>query len=131
MFAVDKNDLMDDWTRVCSQVSVGFLSADCGGKFQEVFCRCCTVCCQDKDPECNDDLKYSKLNARWEGGFTRTAYDFGPNQIYGDAATNAPVDAQKHDEVYGGDNEDEGTSAPVKDEENYASESGGGNRDFL
>lgn len=105
MFAVDKNDLMDDWTHVCNQVGVGFLSADCGGKFQEVFCKCCTVCCQDKDPECNDDLVYSKLDE-----FTRTAHDFGPNQVHDDAATNA------------------GTA---EDEETNGAESGDENRDFL
>lgn len=126
---------MDDWAQVCNQIGAGFLSADCGGKFQEVFCRCCTVCCQDKDPECNDDLVYSKVDARWEGGFTRTAYDFGPNQVYDDATTNAPeegeTDGHMHDEVDADDVEEKGTAAPVEDEETHASEIGGGNRDFL
>jgi hypothetical protein len=136
LFAVDKNEIMDDWTHVCKQAGSAFLSADCGGKFQEVFCECCTVCCQDKDPECNDDLVYSKLDARWEEGFTRTAYDFGPNQVYDDAPTKSSVEDKEkgddmQDEVYADDVEDEGTAAPVENEETLASESGGGNRDFL
>jgi hypothetical protein len=135
LFAVDKNDIMDDWTHVCNhQVgSKKFLSADCGGKFEEVFCECCTVCCHDKDPECNDDLVYGNLDAQWEEGFTRTAYDFGPNQVYDASVEDREPDAHMQDEVYADDVEDEGTAAPVLEDEktDAPSESGGGNRDLL
>lgn len=136
MFAVDKNELMDDWTHVCDQVGrPGFLSADCGGKFEAVYCTCCTFCCQDSDPECNDGLVYGNIDARWETDFTRTAYNFGPKNIYEDEPTNASVadretDAHVEDEVHvvSGDEE---TGAPVNGEETDASDSGGEGRNVL
>lgn len=81
MLTTDRNDIVDDWTEVCKLGRPEFLSADCSD-FDQVYCTCCTVCCEESNPECNDEIVLANLDARWENDFSRTAYDFGPNSVF-------------------------------------------------
>jgi hypothetical protein len=97
-----------------------FLSADCGGNFEQVYCTCCTICCEESNPECNDEIVLANLDARWETNFSRTAYNFGPNSIF-------DGDVEETDEEA-----DEGVEQETNDEKTYQSlHDAGGNRNVL
>ena len=78
MFTTDRNEIMDDWTQVCELGRPEFLSADCGGNSEKVHCTCCSVCCEDSNPTCNDEIVLANLDARWETNFTRSSTTLGP-----------------------------------------------------
>jgi len=82
MLTTDRNEIVDDWTQVCELGRPEFLSADCGGNMDQVYCTCCTVCCEESNPSCNDEIVLANLDARWENNFSRAAYNFGPNSIF-------------------------------------------------
>ena len=117
LLSIDKNSIMDDFTSVCEQISPSVLAADCGGKMQEVYCPCCTICCEDGNPECNDELVYGNLDGGWEQGFTRTAYDFGPDAIFEvDGVDDEGLEELAIGEIYDSVHEDEDEAAILEEQ---------------
>jgi len=42
------------------------LSADCLAPNSEVFCSCCTTCCNDANDSCNNEFEVANLDPIWE-----------------------------------------------------------------
>ena len=78
MLLLDKNDIRDDLTNQCNGLALETFATDCAGPNQDVTCPCCTVCCNDADGECNDDLLYTNIDPQWQYNYTRSSYSFSP-----------------------------------------------------
>lgn len=75
---LDGNKLSGDATIVCNNPAVNAtaFSADCGGVTPQISCSCCTICCQDSDPDCNNLDWRINLDGIWEYDFQRVVYSF-------------------------------------------------------
>jgi len=80
---IDSNSITGNANAICESSSsakpVHFV-ADCypgnNGETPEVQCRCCTLCCADNDPACNDHKWTSTFDPSYEYGFMRQSYRF-------------------------------------------------------
>lgn len=72
---LDGNELSGDTSVLCNNPNVEFhtFSADC----DEISCPCCTICCNDSDPNCNNKDWRITLDGIWEYDFQRIKFIFG------------------------------------------------------
>jgi len=84
---LDGNELTGDATIVCNNPAVNTtaFSADCGGETPEISCSCCTICCQDSDPDCNNLDWRINLDGIWEYDFQRVVYSFSQEVLPSEA----------------------------------------------
>jgi hypothetical protein len=83
---LDSNSLTGSAKFLCDRAAEedfkvpSFFIADCypgqDGTAPEIDCRCCTTCCNDGDPTCNDKAWTSNVDSIWEYGFVRPNYKF-------------------------------------------------------
>jgi Leucine-rich repeat (LRR) protein len=96
---LDGNSITGNADAICDSDNVNptHFVADCypgaSGERPEIECRCCTQCCTDDDPNCNDKKWTSNFDPVWEYGYNRQNYAFN--------LKNAPVAYSK-----ASDNED-------------------------
>lgn len=99
---LDGNELSGDATIVCNNPAVNTtaFSADCGGETPEISCSCCTICCQDSDPDCNNLDWRINLDGIWEYDFQRVVYSFSqeilPSEAKEDYADTDDDDRRKN-----------------------------------
>ena len=76
---LDGNEFSGDTSVLCNIPSVNFtvFSADC----DEIACPCCTICCTDSDPNCNNKDWRITLNGIWEYDFQRVTFQFGDEAL--------------------------------------------------
>jgi hypothetical protein len=53
------------------------LAADCFAGAPEIDCTCCTSCCLDGQPGCNDNYEIPNLDPTWEASYNRVVFKFG------------------------------------------------------
>lgn len=81
---IDDNDLTGNTNAMCEH-HVEYFISDCGanstlGVNPELNCTCCTLCCYDGNPDCNDREWFGNHAARKEYGYGERSYwDFGDN----------------------------------------------------
>ena len=79
---VDNNNIQGSADHICdaSDVHPTYFTADCypgrNGERPEIDCRCCSTCCLDDDPTCNNFAWTSNLDPVWEYGYLRKSYSF-------------------------------------------------------
>lgn len=79
---LDGNSITGNGNAVCNseKLKPSYFVADCypgtNGELPEVECKCCTQCCTDDDPSCNDRSWTSNLDPMWEGYYVRQKYTF-------------------------------------------------------
>lgn len=79
---LDGNSLTGNANAVCDSENVNpaHFIADCypgeNGERAEIECRCCTQCCTDSDPNCNDKKWTSNYDPVYEYGYIRPNYTF-------------------------------------------------------
>ena len=75
---LDGNELSGDANVICNNPAINTtaFSADCGSVTPEVQCSCCTICCDDSDPDCNNLDWNINLDGIWEYDFQRVVYSF-------------------------------------------------------
>jgi Leucine-rich repeat (LRR) protein len=84
---LDGNDLTGKTTEICATESqnLAHFVTDCYPSMHsdagpEVECRCCTLCCNDENPECNNKDWSSSYDPKAMYGFIRPAYEFSLDQ---------------------------------------------------
>jgi Leucine-rich repeat (LRR) protein len=105
LLLLDGNSITGNANAICDSENVNpaVFVADCypgtEGERPEIECRCCTQCCTDDDPDCNDKKWTSNIDLIWEYGYVRQNYTFN-------LLENAPVAFSKAsdnaDEDYSG-----------------------------
>lgn len=95
---LDGNELSGDANVVCNNPAINTtaFSTDCGSVTPEVQCSCCTICCDDSDPDCNNLDWNINLDGIWEYDFQRVVYSFSQEILPSSA---------KADYVDGGDDD--------------------------
>lgn len=90
---LDGNEITGDANIICNNpgVNTTAFSADCGGVTPEIECFCCTICCDDSDPDCNNLDWRINLDGIWEYDFQRVVYSFS-QEIMPSAAKQDYVD---------------------------------------
>jgi len=91
LLLLDKNDISGDLQEYCDKNAghqISKIIADCG----EISCECCD-CCSDHEHSCNDDVLFTNLDFNWEHNYTRVAYAFSPEILFG------PVDSDQVDNL--------------------------------
>eukprot|EP00529_Nitzschia_sp_RCC80_P015625 CAMPEP_0113483590 /NCGR_PEP_ID=MMETSP0014_2-20120614/23512_1 /TAXON_ID=2857 /ORGANISM="Nitzschia sp." /LENGTH=694 /DNA_ID=CAMNT_0000377141 /DNA_START=147 /DNA_END=2231 /DNA_ORIENTATION=+ /assembly_acc=CAM_ASM_000159 len=81
---LDGNDLTGSANALCNAASskqtLSYFIADCypglNGERPEVECRCCTMCCHDSDPDCNNKQWTADYDPEYMYGYTRPKYSF-------------------------------------------------------
>jgi Leucine-rich repeat (LRR) protein len=81
---LDGNDLTGGADAICKAESSGLdlahFIADCypgqEGEAPELECRCCTMCCSDSDPNCNNKKWTANYDPEYQYGFFRPKYTF-------------------------------------------------------
>jgi hypothetical protein len=80
---VDDNKLIGSTTAICSKLPTsGVLKtfvADCDELLDE--CTCCTLCCKDNEPLCNDVIWFSDLDPIADMNYARSQYVFDEANI--------------------------------------------------
>ena len=90
---LDGNDFKGETDVMCDTPNFKprYFTADCypgrNGERPEVECRCCSTCCIDDDPTCNDFKWTSNVDPVWEYSYLRQSYRF--------SLENAPADYSK------------------------------------
>lgn len=89
---LDSNHLKGKTKELCDGHKLAHFTADCypskhNENGPEVDCRCCTMCCADHDPHCNNHDWSSSYDPKAKYGYIRPAYEFSLDQ--------APVEWQK------------------------------------
>ena len=84
MLLLDNNTVTGPATAVCNNGYIQRFAADCGGDNPEVECPsdCCTTCCDDNGPECNDDGLLAQFEPIWEDSYQRRFYEFSEDLIF-------------------------------------------------
>jgi hypothetical protein len=82
---LDGNDITGSARAICdAPMEILHFVADCypsqDGSGPEVDCRCCTVCCSDDDPQCNNKAWTSSYNPKYEFGYIRQEYGYSLDQ---------------------------------------------------
>ena len=85
---LDSNHLTGQTNEICSASGPHFkhFTSDCYPALNseigpEVHCRCCTLCCNDDAPDCNNHDWTSSYDPKSEYGFVRPAYKFTLDQV--------------------------------------------------
>jgi len=81
MLLLDKNDIVGNLEEYCDETAGHQLTtifADCN----ELSCTCCD-CCSDHEHNCNDDIMFTNLDFSYEHNYTRVAYAFSPEILFG------------------------------------------------
>lgn len=75
---LDGNNITGSAATICGNPAINLtvFSADCGLTTPEIECSCCSVCCHDDDPECNNFAWRINLDGIWEYDFERVVYAF-------------------------------------------------------
>jgi hypothetical protein len=79
---LDGNSFKGNADAICEsdKEKPSFFVSDCypgqNGERAEIECRCCTQCCIDDDPSCNDKKWTSNVDPIWEYGYVRPFYTF-------------------------------------------------------
>jgi len=90
---LDQNHLEGQTKQLCglSGPTLKHFTSDCypslnSEKGPEVECFCCTLCCNDEDPNCNDHDWTSSYDPKARYGYIRTSYEFtlDENQLKSD-----------------------------------------------
>ena len=77
---LDNNTFTGSTADLCASWDmIDHFIADCGGDTPELDCKCCTECCDDNGPACNDEDLLAEFNPIWEVGYGRRDYIFGEN----------------------------------------------------
>lgn len=81
LLLIDGNSIKGNADYVCETApQPSIFTADCypgeDGTPAEIKCSCCTTCCLDDDPRCNDHAWTSNYDPSWEYGFVRPTYTF-------------------------------------------------------
>ena len=84
LLLLDGNHLSGTADAICSTASARaptFFATDCGGTPEEleIDCACCTLCCTDTEPSCNNLDWNINLDGIYEYDFQRVAYKFSQN----------------------------------------------------
>jgi hypothetical protein len=83
---LDSNNLSGKTNEICmAKTNFQHFITDCYPspnmeKGPEVDCRCCTMCCNDQIPSCNDKDWSSSYDPSYRYGYIRPAYDFSLDQ---------------------------------------------------
>ncbi|KAL3941711.1 MAG: hypothetical protein SGARI_000509 [Bacillariaceae sp.] len=82
---VDGNNLTGSAKDICdAPIALAHFVADCypgrNGEGPEVECRCCTLCCSDDDPQCNDKVWTSNFDPKYQFGYIRQEYTYSVDQ---------------------------------------------------
>lgn len=85
VFLVDGNNFSGSAKAICdAPISLVQFVADCypghDGSKPEVECRCCTLCCNDDDPECNNVAWTSNYDPKYQYGYIRQEYGYSLDQ---------------------------------------------------
>ena len=80
---LDGNSITGNANAICDSanaVKPSYFVVDCypglNGERPEIECRCCTQCCTDGDPSCNNKSWTSNVDPSWEYGYIRQDYTF-------------------------------------------------------
>ena len=80
---LDGNDLFGNTKELCAAdgPKLKHFTSDCypglnNERGPEVECRCCTLCCNDENKDCNDHDWTSSYDLKAEYGYIRTSYEF-------------------------------------------------------
>ena len=104
VFLVDGNSIGGNANVICesNDFHPTYFTSDCYpgriGQKPEIECRCCSTCCTDDDPTCNDFQWTANFDPVWEYGFLRPSYVFslanapGAYSKQGDDAPSDPID---------------------------------------
>eukprot|EP00980_Cylindrotheca_fusiformis_P024110 scaffold11532_cov119-Cylindrotheca_fusiformis.AAC.2 len=82
LLLIDGNSIKGNAENVCETTAVqpSKFIADCypeeDGRPAEIQCICCTSCCLDNDPRCNDQTSTSMYDPSWQYGYIRPRYMF-------------------------------------------------------
>ena len=82
MLLLDENNITGNINFLCDEREdkIEWIAADCGNPSMapETICfsSCCTICCYDDEPECNDDSWLTNNNPIWEHGYNRHTFEF-------------------------------------------------------
>ena len=76
MLLLDNNTITGDTAPACGLKNLQVFVADCGGAAPEVDCPCCSECCQDDGPICNDGDLLARFDPIWEDAYQREDYQF-------------------------------------------------------
>jgi hypothetical protein len=97
---IDGNSIRGNADLICEtkDIHLSHFSADCypgeDGSPPEIKCSCCTKCCLDSDPNCNNFEWTSNYDPSWTYGFVRPSYHFSIQN-----APEAFAKDQKADEI--------------------------------
>jgi Leucine-rich repeat (LRR) protein len=85
VFLVDGNNITGSAHDICSApIALSHFTADCypgrDGSKPELECRCCTLCCSDDDPQCNDKAWTSNYDPKYQYGYIRQDYTYSVDQ---------------------------------------------------
>ena len=105
---LDNNHLGGQTEELCSVNAPKFkhFTTDCYPPLnseigREVSCRCCTLCCNDDVPDCNDHHWSASYDPKSEYGYIRPSYEFTLDQVEEDwkmkawEMAQAPTEAPK------------------------------------
>jgi len=90
---LDGNEISGDASIICENPDINMtaFSADCGNPDPEIACSCCTICCSNGDPDCNNKEWRVNLDGIWEYDFQRLVYQFS-DELLPSGAKDAYVD---------------------------------------
>jgi len=75
---LDANNITGNADSICYSMAINTtaFSADCGTSSPEIQCSCCSICCEDSDPDCNNFDWRINLDGIWEYDYQRVVYSF-------------------------------------------------------
>lgn len=103
---LDGNSMTGNANAVCNSESVNptHFVADCypgaNGESPEIECRCCTQCCTDDNPSCNDKVWPSNVDSILDYGSIRSSYSF--NLENAPVLYSEPLETEDESELSGG-----------------------------
>jgi Leucine-rich repeat (LRR) protein len=84
---LDGNNLTGETKEICNSggPQLDHFTSDCYPSMKseagpEVKCRCCTLCCNDENPDCNNKDWSSSYDPKAQYGYIRPAYEFSLDQ---------------------------------------------------
>lgn len=81
---LDQNNLIGKTTEICGRLKIPHFVTDCypGAQHEEpeVHCSCCTLCCSDDNPGCNNRVWTANYDPKAMYGYIRQSYDFSLDQ---------------------------------------------------
>ncbi|KAL3906085.1 MAG: hypothetical protein SGARI_004162, partial [Bacillariaceae sp.] len=96
---VDGNNITGNAQAICSAPNtLSHFTADCypgqDGSKPEIECRCCTLCCSDDDPQCNDREWTTNYDPKYQYGYIRQEYTYSVDQATEGWSKTAKEEAQ-------------------------------------